>query len=148
MSSSRIDDVIHFEALEANLDVLMLLVFYQCCVSQVFHQHFTLFQCFSTVSPVFYQCFVSVSSVFRHWCIRSARFEGLRYTDKFITSVRRKFNSLRNSLKFNSLGNSSMFCQYFTGCLVKLYPLLFFEFLGFLGVEKFRLGHLSTALSV
>ena len=32
-----------------------------------------------------------------------------------------------------------------TGCPTILYTLLFFEFLGFLGVQKFHLGHFSTA---
>ena len=31
-----------------------------------------------------------------------------------------------------------------TGCPAKLYPLLFLEFLGFLAVQKFHLGHFST----
>ena len=82
MSSSRSDIVTHFvvrtliyfEALEANLDVLMFLVFHQCftIVSQVFHQCVTsvspaFCQCFTRILPVFRQCFARVSSVF-HKC--------------------------------------------------------------------------------
>ena len=39
-------------------------------------------------------------------------------------------------------------CQICTGCPANLFPLLFFEFLGFLEVQKFHLGHFSTALFV
>ena len=87
MSSSRSDIVtpfvrlsvrsypyFYFEALEANLDVLMFLVFHQCftIVSQVFHQCVTsvspaFCQCFTRILPVFRQCFARVSSVF-HKC--------------------------------------------------------------------------------
>ena len=35
-----------------------------------------------------------------------------------------------------------------TGCPTKLFPLLFIEFLAFLEVQKFQLGHLSTAHSM
>ena len=35
-----------------------------------------------------------------------------------------------------------------TGCPVKQYPRLFLKFLGFLGVQKFHLGHFLTALSM
>ena len=38
--------------------------------------------------------------------------------------------------------------MYTTGCPAKHVPLLFFEFLSFLGVYKFNLGHFSTALFV
>jgi len=33
----------------------------------------------------------------------------------------------------------------YTGCPAKHWPLLIFEFLGFLGVYKFLIGHFSTA---
>ena len=39
-------------------------------------------------------------------------------------------------------------CDLTTGCPAKHVPLLFFEFLGFLLVQKFHLGHFSTGLSV
>ena len=35
-----------------------------------------------------------------------------------------------------------------TGCSAKRYTLLFYEFLGFLGVEKFDIGHFFVAFSV
>ena len=87
MSSSRSDLVtqsirlsvclypyFYFEALEANHDVLMFLVYRQCftSVSPVFHQRFASVsqvfrQCFTNVSAAFQQCFASVSPVFHQY---------------------------------------------------------------------------------
>ena len=60
----------YFEALEANFDVLMFLVFHQCFTGAllVFHKRFTsvsqvFYQCLTSVSPVFHQCFTGVLPV-------------------------------------------------------------------------------------
>ena len=58
--------------------------------------------------------------------------------------------SQKNQKVFHHFIFSSLILKIckFTGCPPKLFPLLFFEFLGFLVVQIFYLGHFSTALSM
>ena len=77
--------------LEANLDVVMFLVFHQCfaSVSHVVHQCFTIVSplfhhCFTIVSPLFHQCFITINK-FVYRCVISKFsifFKVFKVTDK------------------------------------------------------------------
>ena len=53
---------------------------------------------------------------------------------------------LRNISILRNIEEKYLYICINTGCPTILFPLLFFEFLGFLGVQKFHLGHFSIAL--